>query len=146
MLLRVAIQNAAILACAVLFAASAVAAAALPSQAAILALAYVAASGAAAAQWCHEGVRQCALKRHLLALERSLGRAPGWEATLPAMRPRSPLGSRWFLSTKGAIIALQATSLGLAGALDLEAWGPALALAAAGAVATALLLLLNPKE
>ena len=97
---------------------------------------------ALALQWCHHGVRQCALKKAILERDEQAGRANGWESWLPGQRPPSLLGSRWLVSTKAVFIGLTAASIGLAMPdHGVTLWGPIAALIAMTAA-----LLSNPRE
>jgi hypothetical protein len=98
---------------------------------------------AAALQWCHHGVRTMQIKRYLLLINPD---EKGWEHWLPANRPRTLLGSRWMISTKGVFLGLGLVQLGLA-ALLAPAFLLLPALGAAGLwLATAGFLFTNPKE
>ena len=139
---RILLQNGLLMLAVVLFAAFGLAVAARsiagPGCAAALNVALLALS----AQWCHHGVRTAQIKAHLLMGDPD---ADGWERWLRRNRPRTLLGSRWLVSTKGVFLGL-----GAAGAL---LWVPGAArggvdvvVVAATWLTSAYLLLTNVKE
>lgn len=142
MMLRIAIQNLTILGAVAVFSGTAVLTTLVPEQAGKLALLQSLATLALALQWCHQGVRQCALKQAILDRDARAGRVDGWETWLPSTRPTGPLGSRWFVSTKAVFIGLTAASIGF----STQDFGPS----AWGAVVTLIIittaLLTNPRE
>lgn len=142
MLLRVAIQNMTILGTIAAFVAIAILATILPNQAGPLAMIQSVATLALALQWCHQGVRQCALKQAILRRDAEAKRTDSWENWLPGQRPSGPLGSRWFVSTKAVFIGLPALSTLLA----LPDHGPALWCAAGVVILITIALLTNPRE
>ncbi|RLU01212.1 hypothetical protein [Ketobacter sp.] len=142
MLLRIAIQNLVILVAIVLFVPSALLIVTAPQYASVLALIYVAANLALALQWCHQGVRQCALKQAILACDQAAGRDSSWETWLPTQRPASMLGSRWFISTKLVFIGLSAAAIVLA----IKCFDVVLLCSAIVFFITVAVLLTNPKE
>lgn len=142
MLLRIAIQNITLFTTTILFIPSALLIVIHPNLAELIALAYTTANLALAMQWCHQGIRQCNIKQAVLARDKEAGRRDSWEEWLPDQRPKSLLGSRWFVSTKLVFIGLGAGAITLA-LKDLN-------LANIGAFAvlstTTIALLTNPKE
>jgi len=85
-----------------------------PNSAWSLCLAYSVASAAIGAQWCHHGVRIAQLKHYIMLVERDIPRQlRWWECWLPDNRPKTFLGSKWMLATKGVLIGLQSVVLGL---------------------------------
>lgn len=142
MMLRIAIQNLTILGTVGVFSSTAILTTLVPEQAGRLALLQSLATLALALQWCHQGVRQCALKQAILDRDACAGRLDGWENWLPGARPTGPLGSRWFVSTKAVFIGLTVASIGFSA----QDFGPS----AWGAVVTLIMittvLLTNPRE
>lgn len=142
-LLRVMLQNALLMLSVTLFAVFAVAIAAMPRAAWILASAQNAAILGMALQWCHHGVRTAQIKTYLTRLHPS---PSSWEAWLPAHRPTTLLGSRWLISTKGVFLGLGFASVVLAARVA-PGMQWALAVLATGLwTASAGFLLTNPKE
>lgn len=76
-----------------------------PSASLVLAIAFDAFVTMGAAMWEHHGVRQAQLRTYLTAVlePRLFGGTGGWEQHLASQRPRSVLGSRWWISTKGLL-------------------------------------------
>ncbi|MAM86256.1 hypothetical protein [Allohahella sp. A8] len=142
MLLRIAIQNLTILCSVALFIPAALLIVIHSKHAGALALAYALANLALALQWCHQGVRQCAMKQAILTRDEDAGRRDSWEVWLPTQRPANLLGSRWFVSTKLVFMGLCAACLVLA----LNDFGLALVCAGAVFATTIAALLTNPKE
>ena len=142
MLLRIAIQNTAIFGAVFLFALAVSLLISQPQNAQKIALMQTIATFALALQWCHQGVRQCALKLAVLDRDAAAGRQESWESWLPSQRPASLLGSRWFISTKAVFI-------GLSGVTILFAWSEqnVFSYSAIGVwILLVLSLLTNPKE
>ena len=114
-LLRIAIQNTTIITAVFAFIVCIWLRVIEPEQAALVAFFQSIAVLALTLIWCHQGVRQCALKQAILAHDAAAKRETSWENWLPSQRPSSLLGSRWFVSTKavflGLNIALILTSL-----------------------------------
>lgn len=142
LLLRIAIQNLIILVAVVVFALFATLIFCFRDSAGLVVLAHSMSTLALALQWCHQGVRQVALKQAVLSHDRQAGRPDGWENWLPTQRPNGPLGSRWFVSTKAVFIALNASSIYLAA----HGFGAAWLIASAVLLLTIYFLLTNPKE
>lgn len=142
MLLRIAIQNITILGSVAAFVTVAVLVAGSPKQAGLLVLVQSTATLGLALQWCHQGVRQIALKQAVLRRDADAKLMDGWEAWLPGQRPSRLLGSRWFVSTKAVFIGLPAFSVCLA--VPIGGW--VLCLAAAVVALTMTALLTNPRE
>lgn len=117
-----------------------------PLQASPTALLFLFVSLAASAQWCHMGVRTVHLKTFLMQSEERLGAERTWETFLPGARPKSLLGSRWLISTKGVFLLVQGLAIMIPSALDQAppAWFLAVAISVLGA--SQWLLLTNPKE
>jgi hypothetical protein len=143
LLLRVTLQNTLLMVSVALFTAFAVAIAALPRAAWLLASAQNAAILGAALQWCHHGVRTAQIKQYLTRLHPSQS---SWEVWLPAHRPPTLLGSRWMISTKGVFLGLGLASISLAALTALDVQLTLAVLAMALWAATAGFLLTNPKE
>lgn len=140
---RILMQNALLQTAPVVFLVGVLGMAAHPAQAWSLAAALNAVFLAAASQWCHHGVRTAQLKAFLVLHDPD---EDGWEFWLPRNRPRTLLGSRWLISTKGVFLGL-----GLAALLIAIEVGHALQVAPAllsliALAASAYLLLSNPKE
>jgi hypothetical protein len=141
---RIGIQNACLVATAALIPLSLAVQIAAPAQALLGALAACVAIGLLALIWCHNGVRQSQLHLYLRGLEKRLSADGGWEHWLPCHPVPGPLGSRWFISTKGGFIGAQGAIV--AGGLWLQGTPvllTALPLLAIGC--TAWLLLTNPE-
>lgn len=142
--LRILLQNLLLILMLALFTAFAILALARPEVAWGAAAAQGAASLGAALQWCHHGIRTKQIKEYLLTIDD--GQTDGWERWLPANRPRTLLGSRWMISTKGVFLGLQLAMIALAlltapvSDVLLMSVSTALLLASAG------FLLTNPKE
>ena len=112
MLLRIAIQNLAILGAVAVFTTTAILGTIVPTQAGMLALVQSLASLALTLQWSHNGIRQGALRQAILDRDERAGRkSEGWEGWLPTARPARLLGSLWFVSTKAVFIGLTAVSI-----------------------------------
>lgn len=142
MLLRITIQNCSIFGAVGLFTVCAVLAVTFPQDAAALAFVQSVVTLALALQWCHQGVRQCALKQAIQKRDKDAGRAGGWEDWLPSQRPNGVLGSRWFISTKAVFVGLNAVSILLA----LPSYDFLFVAACAILSLTTVSLLTNPKE
>lgn len=142
MLLRISIQNLTILTTVILYLPTALLIVIFPSFSAALAFVYGVANLALALQWCHQGVRQCALKQAVLSRDKEAGRGSSWEIWLPSQRPNNILGSRWFISTKLVFIGLNLSTL----FLSLTDFGFLFLLAIAMLLITTVSLLTNPKE
>lgn len=142
MLLRVAIQNITIFIVVALFLPAGLLIVIAPSHSGLLALVYALVNLGLALQWCHQGVRQCALKQAILARDKEAGRNDAWEMWLPSQRPASLLGSRWFISTKLVFIGLCAWSIVLA----ITDFGFPLIGAMVTFIILTVALLTNPKE
>jgi hypothetical protein len=96
-------------------------------------------------QWCHHGIRTKQIKTYILIAE-SHDAGIGWENWLPANRPRTLLGSRWLISTKGVFIGLQTALIILATRIAPEPEIFWIIAAAVLLLLTAGFLLTNPKE
>jgi multisubunit Na+/H+ antiporter MnhG subunit len=142
--LRILLQNLLLILSLALFAAFALLALARPEAALGAAAAQGAASLGAVLQWCHHGIRTKQIKEYLLTIDSS--HTGGWERWLPANRPRTLLGSRWMISTKGVFLGLQLAMIGLALRIAPVSDGFSLSVAAALVLASAGFLLTNPKE
>jgi hypothetical protein len=142
--LRILLQNLLLILSLALFAAFAMLALALPGAAWGAAAAQGAVSLGAALQWCHHGIRTKQIKQYLLTIDR--GHDDGWERWLPANRPRTLLGSRWMISTKGVFLGLQLAMIGLALRVGPLSDGFIAAVAVVLLLASAGFLLSNPKE
>lgn len=95
-------------------------------------------------QWCHSGVRTMQIKKFILIVEN--GSKDTWERWLPANRPRTFLGTRWLISTKGVFLGLQLVS-GLVAALFASAFELFWVFGWVSAfIASTWFLLSNPKE
>lgn len=142
MLIRITIQNVTVLGAVAVFITATSLMVIAPDQTGRLSFLQALATLALALQWCHHGVRQCALKKAILERDEQAGRANGWESWLPGQRPPSLLGSRWFVSTKAVFIGLTAASIGLAMPdHGVTLWG-----AIAALIAMTAALLSNPRE
>ena len=142
--LRILLQNLLLILSLALFTAFAILALTRPEAAWGAAAAQGAASLGAALQWCHHGIRTKQIKEFLLTLD--CGHADGWERWLPANRPRTLLGSRWMISTKGVFLGLQLAMIGLAWRMALVLDGFFVSVTAVLLLASAGFLLTNPKE
>lgn len=148
--LRILVQNLLLILSLALFAAFAILSLVLPETAWAAAAAHGVAGLGAALQWCHHGIRTKQIKEYLLLIhpDEAGGTTTGggWERWLPANRPRTLMGSRWRISTKGVFLGLQLAMIGLA--LRAPA-APEVVLVLVTAVlllASAGFLLTNPKE
>ncbi|GFE48624.1 hypothetical protein So717_03770 [Roseobacter cerasinus] len=126
-----------------IFSVFAVAALAHPDFAWTAAFAHGATTMAIVLQWCHHGVRTKQIKEYLLELNPDQG---GWERWLPSRRPRTILGSRWLISTKGVLLGLEIASMLLAELLKAPRGSFSLLLGAGLLLANAAFLFTNPKE
>ncbi|MFN7225544.1 MAG: hypothetical protein ACK4MS_16160 [Paracoccaceae bacterium] len=142
--LRILLQNLLLILSLALFTAFAILALTLPETAWAAAAAQGAVSLGAALQWCHHGIRTRQIKQYLLTIDD--GQSDGWERWLPANRPRSLLGSRWMISTKGVFLGLQLAMIGLAWRTAPVADGVFVSAAAVFLLVSAGFLLTNPKE
>jgi hypothetical protein len=142
--LRILLQNLLLILSLALFTAFAILALARPAVAWAAAAAHAAASLGAALQWCHHGIRTKQIKDFLLTLDS--GHTDGWERWLPANRPRTLLGSRWMISTKGVFLGLQLAMIGLAWRTTPESDVVFVSGAAGLLLVSAGFLLTNPKE
>jgi len=117
-----------------------------PLQAPITALVFLFTSLAASAQWCHMGVRTVHLKTFIMQSEERLGAEFTWESFLPGARPKSLLGSRWVISTKGVFLLVQGLAILIPSSLDIASsfWFLTIAICVLGA--SQWLLFTNPKE
>ncbi|MFN7222728.1 MAG: hypothetical protein ACK4MS_01755 [Paracoccaceae bacterium] len=97
-----------------------------------------------ALQWCHHGIRTKQIKDYLLTIDSA--QADGWERWLPANRPRTLLGSRWMISTKGVFLGLQLAMIVLAFRMASEPDIFFISVAAVLLLVSAGFLLTNPKE
>lgn len=140
---RILLQNALLILSVGLFITFSAVAALVPGAAWPLAAAHNSAILASALQWCHHGVRTMQIKQYLLLVDPD---EKGWEQWLPANRPRTLLGSRWMISTKGVFLGLGLANTALA-ALLAPRFMLLPALVSGGLwVATAGFLFTNPKE
>lgn len=142
--LRILLQNLLLILSLVLFTAFAILALALPGTAWAAAAAQGVGSLGAALQWCHHGIRTKQIKDYLMIIDS--GQTDGWERWLPANRPRSFLGSRWMISTKGVFLGLQTAMIGLAWQISMETDGFFAFVAAVLLLVCGWFLLTNPKE
>lgn len=142
--LRILLQNLLLILSLALFAAFAILALALPGAAWGAAAAQGAVSLGAALQWCHHGIRTKQIKEYLLTTDG--GQNDGWERWLPDNRPRTLLGSRWMISTKGVFLGLQLAMIGLALWIGPVSDGVFVLVAVVLLLASAGFLLTNPKE
>ena len=142
--LRILLQNLLLILSLGVFTGFAILALALPGTAWAAAAAQGAVSLGAALQWCHHGIRTKQIKDYLLTIDS--GQTDGWERWLPANRPRSFLGSRWMISTKGVFLGLQVAMIGLAWKTAAVSDGFFVSVAAALLLVSTWFLLTNPKE
>lgn len=142
--LRILLQNLLLILSLALFAAFALLALARPGAAWGAAAAQGAASLGAALQWCHHGIRTKQIKEYLLIVDSSY--TGGWERWLPANRPRTLLGSRWMISTKGVFLGLQLAMIVLALWISPVPAGFFIFVSVILLLASAVFLLTNPKE
>jgi len=143
--LRILLQNLLLIMSLLLFTAFAILALAVPETAWAAATAQGAASLGAALQWCHHGIRTKQIKEYLLTIDQDDAQG-GWERWLPANRPRTLLGSRWMISTKGVFLGLQLAMIGLAVNVSAPFDGLFGLSTAILLLASAGFLLTNPKE
>jgi hypothetical protein len=143
--LRILLQNVLLILALLLFAGLAGLALIWPRMAALAAAVHGVAGFGLALMWCHHGIRTRQITQFLL---RDDAAAPeqDWERWLRANRPKTLLGSRWMISTKGVFIGLQAAFLLLAAWLPLDHGVAPLGLAGLLMLASAGFLLTNPKE
>lgn len=142
--LRIVLQNLLLIASLCLFSAFAIVVGLRPDTAWIVCVAHGMVGLAAALQWCHHGIRTKQIKDYLLTL--TLPDDSSWERWLPNNRPRTLLGSRWMISTKGVFIGLQAGMVAIAGMVRGFEHPVPFVLSVALVLATAGFLLTNPKE
>lgn len=142
--LRILLQNLLLILSLALFSAFAILALAQLGAAWGAAAAHGAASLGAALQWCHHGIRTKQIKEYLLTIDSS--HTDGWERWLPANRPRTLLGSRWMISTKGVFLGLQLAMIGLASLIAAVPDGIFIFVSVILLLASAGFLLTNPKE
>lgn len=151
LLLRIGLQNALLILSLAIFTAFAILVLLRPEAGWIAAAGHAAAGLGAALQWCHHGIRTKQIKAYLLVIEADTpdghpASQQGWEHWLPTHRPKTLLGSRWLISTKGSFIGLQLAMIGLALWVS-PAVDPIPALVALGLMIVAAgFLLTNPKE
>jgi hypothetical protein len=98
---------------------------------------------AAVLQWCHHGVRTMQIKQYLLLI---VPGEKGWEHWLPANRPKTLLGSRWMISTKGVFLGLGLAEVWLAALLAPQFMLLPAVISAGLWLAAAGFLFTNPKE
>lgn len=84
------------------------------------------------------------IKEYLLTVDSN--HTDGWERWLPVNRPRTLLGSRWMISTKGVFLGLQLAMIGLAWQITPVSDGVFVFVTAVLLLASAGILLTNPKE
>lgn len=142
--LRILLQNLLLILSLALFGAFAILALAQPEAAWGAAAAHGAASFGAALQWCHHGIRTKQIKEYLVTIDTS--HTDGWERWLPANRPRTLLGSRWMISTKGVFLGLQLAMIGLTLRIAAVPDGFLIFVSVILLLASAGFLLTNPKE
>jgi multisubunit Na+/H+ antiporter MnhG subunit len=142
--LRILLQNLLLILALALYTAFAILALARPEAAWGAAAAQGAASLGAALQWCHHGIRTKQIKEYLLTIDS--GQTDGWERWLPANRPRTLLGARWMISTKGVFLGLQLAMIGLALQTAPMSDGFFVSVTMVLLLASAGFLLTNPKE
>ncbi len=142
---RILFQNMLLQALLVLFSAFAIVVAVMPEASSLLHFAFQCVVLSGASQWCHHGVRTAQIKAYLQEINADETHGH-WESWLPAHRPKTFLGSRWQISTKGVFLGL---GLGMF-LLDAVFTGPPelLPLLCSAAVWSfaAYLLISNPKE
>jgi len=142
--LRIALQNLLLVLTVAVFCAFAITVLIVPQAGWPAAAACGVAVLATSLQWCHHGVRTMNIKAYLMQIDP--GAEQGWEAWLPANRPRSLLGSRWLVSTKGVFLGTQAAMILLVWHLGAPP-NPVFAAAALGLlIASTAFLFTNPKE
>ena len=110
LLFRIGIQNLLLIAAVLLFFGMACCLVMKPQQLPLIAILHATISIALLAQWCHHGVRTMQIKKFILLTE-TARKDITWEEWLPKNRPRSWLGSRWAISTKGVFLGLQVMML-----------------------------------
>lgn len=139
LLFRITFQNIQLLISVALFMAFCALAASYPAHVGMLCFGSVTAIFAMSLQWCHHGVRTMQIKRYLMLGDQK----HGWEEWLPRNRPKTLLGTRWLVSTKGVFLGLQLATM-LVGLTD----GTTLFLGLSAFViaGTAAFLFTNPKE
>ena len=106
LLFRIGIQNLLLIVAVLLFFGMAYCLVMKPQQHGLIAILHATISIALLAQWCHHGVRTMQIKKFILLVETTRNDST-WETWLPKNRPRSWLGSRWAISTKGVFLGLQ---------------------------------------
>jgi hypothetical protein len=143
-LLRIGIQNTILILLMPLLLLSIIAASALRSEAAFIALAYVGVAGMGALYWIHSAARTVQIKAYLRAVEKA-GGAGGWETWLAENPVRGVLGSRWFISTKGVFVGSQVAAILVCGLLAGGVEQPILLGLALGISALTAALLTQPK-
>lgn len=143
--LRILLQNLLLIMSLALFTAFAILLLVRPDTAWAAAAAQGAAGLGAALQWCHHGIRTKQIKDYLLTIDGG-ETGGGWERWLPANRPRTLLGSRWMISTKGVFLGLQLAMIGLASLVSPRPGIVFIAVAVVLFLASAGFLLTNEKE
>lgn len=145
LLLRILLQNVLLHLMLIIFVALAGLAILFPAAAWALDLAFQCATLAAALQWCHHGIRTKQIKQFLNGLAPDIA-GLGWETWLPGARPRTLLGSRWMISTKGVFLGLGLAMMAAHLALPAVVTAGAVTGAAVLWLTSAAFLLSNPKE
>jgi hypothetical protein len=143
--LRILLQNLLLIISLALFTAFVLLALARPETTWAAAAAHGAVGLGATLQWCHHGIRTKQIKDYLLTIDTG-GAGGGWEHWLPLNRPRTFLGSRWLISTKGVFIGLQLAMIVLALLRSPALEGLFCSVSTVLLLASAGLLLTNPKE
>ncbi len=110
LLIRIFLQNATLLLAVVAFAVISCVLVFLSSHRPMLVFLHSCVLLALSVQWCHHGVRTMQIKKYILLVEESC-HGNTWEKWLPQNRPKTLLGSRWLISTKGVLLGLQAAML-----------------------------------
>jgi hypothetical protein len=145
-LLRIALQNLLLMLSTLIFAVSCIVMIASRTEAAVFAAAFCVCIAGVSAQWCHQGVRIMQLKQYMMLMEQSSQLDQTWESWLPANRPRTFLGSKWFISTKALLIGFQVSTIFLVTYIDASFSLVMIALSLLIVAGTSVLLLTNEKE
>jgi hypothetical protein len=107
MIARILLQNCLLFMATGLFSAFVLAIILLSAHVWLLCMTYSVVSAAISVQWCHHGVRIAQLKKYIMIVERPNREQITWEQWLPENRPKTILGSKWLVATKGVLIGLQ---------------------------------------
>jgi hypothetical protein len=143
--LRIFLQNVILILSTLIFSAFGLAVVIWPNSAWLFCVVHAVASGSLSLQWCHHGAGTVLLKKYIMIIENNSRTGMTWESWLPKNRPKTLLGTRWLVSTKGVFIGLQVSLILLCSFASLNISWHLLTAALIIRIATSAFLFTNPK-